>query len=298
MSQIIYAIVLGLIEGITEWLPISSTGHLILAENIAKVNMSADFMEMFNVVIQLGAILAVVVLFFRKLWPFHTRATAAATTQFANPTTSGLTGAFQRFADGYLHMDRVMLWLKIAVSVLPAVIIGLPLDDWLDAHMHKPVPIAVMLILYGILFILVENWNRGRRPAVRKISQITWKLALFVGLFQVLALIPGTSRSGATILGGLILGFARPVIAEYTFYLAIPTMLGASLLKVFKFGRNLASGEVGVLLVGMVVAFVVSLIVIRFFLQFIRKHDFKPFGWYRIVLGAVVLVCMALGVFR
>ena len=297
MGKLIYTIILGIIEGVTEWLPISSTGHLILAENLSKVQMSADFMELFNVVIQLGAILAVVVLFFNKLWPFHGKAERYSPSQFAHPA-DGAAGRFQNFADNYLHMDRVILWCKIAVSVLPAIVIGLPLDDWLDEHMHKPLPVAIMLILYGVLFILIENSNYGKRPRVRKISQITWKLALMIGFFQVLALIPGTSRSGATILGGLLLGFARPVIAEYTFYLAIPTMLGASLLKLVKFGRAVTSGELSFLLIGTVVAFVVSFFVIRLFMSFVRRHSFKVFGWYRIALGAVVLICLAIGVFK
>ena len=291
MGNIIKTILLGIIEGITEWLPVSSTGHLILFGNLLRLDMSEEFIEMFNVVIQLGAILAVVVIFFDKLWPFHNSSRRPEKSQFAHPARYGAAAAFQRFAD----MDKVIMWLKILVSVLPAIIIGLPLDDWLDEHMYKPVPVAIMLIVYGILFILVENRNRGVRPRVRSIRQISWGDALLIGLFQCLALIPGTSRSGATILGGILIGLSRPVAAEYTFYLAIPTMIGASVLKLAKFGLHFSGAEFGILILGCIVAFIVSLLTVRFLMSYVRKHDFKPFAYYRIVLGAAVLVMAAFG---
>ena len=297
MGNILKTILLGIIEGITEWLPVSSTGHLILFGSVLRLDMSGAFIEMFNVVIQLGAILAVVVIFFNKLWPFHAKGKGTAANRFASPSSGGAAGRFQEFADSYLYMDKVIMWLKIAVSVLPAIIIGLPLDDWLDEHLYRPVPVAVMLILYGILFILIENANRGRRPRVTSIRRITWKDALLIGCFQCLALIPGTSRSGATILGGILIGFSRTCAAEYTFYLAIPTMLGAAVLKLAKFGTGFTAAEAGVLLLGCAVAFAVSLATIRFLMAYVRRHNFKPFAYYRIMLGAAVLVTALFSVF-
>lgn len=298
MSFILFikTLLYGIVEGITEWLPISSTGHLVLLGGVLDLGMSSSFMEMFNVVIQLGAILAVVVIYFKKLWPFHTRRNRPEHSWFANPTEEGAAGKFQRFANDYFYMDKIVLWLKIIVSVLPAVVIGWPLDDTVEKYMYKSVPIALMLILYGVLFIVIENRNKTRKPRVARISQISWKDALTVGLFQVLAIIPGTSRSGATIIGGILIGLARPLAAEYTFYLAIPTMLGASVLKAAKFGGRLTSVEGAVLAVGMISAFVVSIVVIRFLMQYIRRHDFKAFGWYRIVFGILVLILVGAGV--
>lgn len=290
IGTLIKTILLGIVEGITEWLPVSSTGHLILVGSLLDLGMSDAFMEMFNVVIQLGAILAVVVLYFRKLWPFHTPAKAPEFSQFASPSAGGAAAGFQRFADRYLYMDRILLWLKIAVSLIPAVVVAIPFEDWLDAHLYKPIPVALMLILYGILFIVIEMRNGSRRPRVRRIRSITWLDALLVGVFQALAIIPGTSRSGATILGGILIGLSRTVAAEYTFYLAIPTMLGASVLKLAKFGLRFTAAEAMVLLVGMLVAFLVSMFIIRFLMSYIRKHDFKVFGWYRIALGVLVLL--------
>ena len=295
MPTIIKTILLGIIEGITEWLPVSSTGHLILFGRLLQPELSDSFMEMFNVVIQLGAIMAVVVLFFRKLWPFRAGRQQDEPSQFAHPM-NGTAGKLQHLADRYLHMDRIIMWLKIAVSVLPAIVIGLPLDDWLDEHLYRPVPVAFMLILYGILFILIENRNRAKKPRVRNIRQITWRDALLIGCFQCLALIPGTSRSGATILGGILIGLSRTCAAEYTFYLAIPTMLGASVLKLAKFGGGFTGTEAAVLAVGCVTAFIVSVVTIRFLMDYVRKHDFKPFAWYRIALGIVVLALAAAGV--
>lgn len=291
-------VILGIVEGITEWLPISSTGHLVLVGEVVKLNASDSFMEMFNVVIQLGAILAVVVLYFRKLWPFHTRRREPARSWFANPAEGGAAGGFQKFANRYLYMDKIVMWLKIAVSCLPAVVIGLPLDNWVEEHMHRPVPIAAMLIIYGVLFIIIENYNRRRTPRITKISQITWMDALLIGIFQVLAIIPGTSRSGATIVGGILIGMSRTLAAEYTFYLAIPTMLGASAMKLVKFGLHFTAAEATTLILGMAVAFIVSVLAIKFLMSYIKRHDFKVFGWYRIALGALVLALFAAGYLR
>lgn len=293
---LIKTILYGIVEGITEWLPISSTGHLVLLGGVLDLGMSDAFMEMFNVVIQFGAILAVMVLYFKKLWPFHTKKNRPERSWFANPTDTGAAGGFQRFANNYFYMDKIVLWLKIIVSVLPAVVIGMPLDNTVEKYMYKAVPIALMLIIYGVLFIVIENRNKSRKPRASRISQITWKDALIVGLFQVLAIIPGTSRSGATIIGGILIGLSRPVAAEYTFYLAIPTMLGASVLKIAKFGGHFTSAEGAVLAVGMIVAFLVSIVAIKFLMQYIRRHDFKVFGWYRIVLGILVLILVGTGV--
>ena len=291
-------ILLGIVEGVTEWLPVSSTGHLILVNSFLNMQMSEEFMEMFDVVIQLGAILAVVVPWFGELWPFHTAAKAPLRSQFAHVETEGFAGRFQSFADKYLYMDKVMLWLKIFVAVLPAVVIGLPLDDWLDAHLYRPSVIALMLILYGVLFIVVENRNAGRQPVTNSLRRITFRQALLIGLFQCLALIPGTSRSGATIIGGILIGLNRTTAAKFTFYLAIPTMLGASLLKLVKYGLAFTPFQLIVLLVGMAVAFAVSMAAIRFLMNYIRNHDFKIFGWYRIALGVLVLVLGFAGVLK
>lgn len=296
LSTLLKTILLGIVEGITEWLPVSSTGHLILVGSLLDLGMSDAFMEMFNVVIQFGAILAVVVLYFQKLWPFHTPARAPEFSQFAAPAVGGLGERFQHFADRWLYMDRIILWLKIAVSLIPAVVVGLLFEDWLDEHLYRPVPVAVMLILYGVLFIVIEMRNSGRRPRVKRIRSITWRDALLIGVFQALAVIPGTSRSGATILGGILIGLSRTVAAEYTFYLAIPTMFGASLLKLIKFGLHFTAAEFGVLLLGMAVAFIVSVFIIRFLMSYIRKHDFKVFGYYRIALGLVVLLAALFGI--
>ena len=270
MFEILKAIVYGIIEGITEWLPVSSTGHMILAEQIIRFQLSDAFMEMFRVVIQLGAILAVVVLYWKKLWPFGRK-------------------------NG--HVIAVIpiwkLWFKILAASIPAACCLL-IDDWIDAHFYNYLTVAAMLILYGVLFILIERQHL--RPQVTRISQITYKDALIIGLWQMLAVIPGTSRSGATIVGGLLLGLARPCIAEFTFYLAIPAMVGASgykLLKFFVAGNAVTALEVGVLLTGCAVAFLVSMAAIRFLMNYVKKHDFTFFGYYRIVLGAMVLVAAA-----
>ena len=263
--EFLKVVVLGLVEGFTEWLPISSTGHMILVEEFIHMNVSQDFMEMFRVVIQLGAILAVVVLYFKKLWPF------------CSPQ------------NGWVKKDTWMLWFKVLVAVLPAAIIGLPFDDQIDAVFYNYQTVAVTLILYGVLFIVVENYNKKRRPRVNSFAELSWSMALFIGVFQVLALIPGTSRSGATILGAMLLGTSRYIAAEFSFFLAIPVMFGASLLKLVKFGFSFTSMELAILATGMISAFVVSILAIKFLMGYIKKNDFKSFGYYRIVLGVLVL---------
>ncbi len=266
LLELLKAAVLGIIEGITEWLPISSTGHMILADEFIKLNTSPAFKEMFLVVIQLGAILAVVVLYFHKLNPFSPKKTQIE------------------------KRDTFTLWGKVIVSCLPAAVIGLLFDDLLESVFYNYVTVSVMLILYGVLFILVENWNKHRSPGVRTLNDLSYRTAFLIGVFQVLALIPGTSRSGATILGGILLGASRTVSAEFTFFLAIPVMFGASLLKMVKFGFAYTGMEIAILLTGMIVAFVVSVFAIKFLMGYIKKHDFKAFGYYRIVLGALVLL--------
>jgi len=266
--DLIKVIILGIIEGITEWLPISSTGHLIIVENIMNIenSLSPEFLEMFRVVIQLGAVMAVVVLFWNKLFPFS-------------------------FKKGFkVKQETMTLWYKIVVACVPAGIIGILFDDMIDKYLYNYQVVALTLILYGILFIVVENKNRGKRFRINELSEIDYKTALLIGIFQVLALIPGTSRSGSTIIGGMLLGASRTVSAEFTFFLAIPIMFGASLLKIIKFGFNFTAAELSLLLVGMAVAFVVSIFAIRYLMNFIKKHDFKVFGWYRIVLGAIVII--------
>lgn len=263
--DILIAIILGVVEGITEWLPISSTGHMILVEEFLHMSTSPEFNEMFRVVIQLGAILAVVVLYFYKLNPFSKRKTAKQ------------------------RRNTINLWCKIIVSCIPAAVIGLLFDDILDKYLYNYVVVALMLIIYGIFFILIEKRNERVRPQIEKLTELPYSTALYIGLFQVLALIPGTSRSGATILGGLLLGTSRYVAAEFTFYLAIPVMFGASALKMIKFGFHYTSLEVVILVVGCMVAFLVSVFAIKFLMSYIKKHDFKAFGYYRIILGVLVL---------
>ena len=296
MLNILIVIILGVVEGVTEWLPVSSTGHLILFGNFLSPEFSADYMEMFNVVIQLGAILAVVVIFFNKIWPFHKKNNGLIYSQFRNPDYRGSFGKLQKFADNYIYMDRIFLWIKIAVSSIPALAVGVLLEDWFEEHLHKPVPVAIMLILYGVLFILVERWNEDRPASISKIKKITLGTAFIIGCFQALALIPGTSRSGATIIGGLIIGLSRTCAAEYTFYMAIPAMLGASVIKLAKFGLSFTAVEFLCLILGMVIAFAVSMLIVRFLMNFVRNHDFKVFGFYRIALGIAVIICAAAGV--
>ena len=267
-------IILGIVEGITEWLPISSTGHLILVDEFMKLNMSDAFKEMFDVLIQLGAIMAVVVIYFKKLLPVDAVK--------KDDNKSGLAW----------NKDKLILWCKILVACLPAAIIGLPLDDKIDELFFNAPTVAIMLIVYGIAFIIVEKLHKGKNFKINSIGEITFKTAALIGIFQVLALIPGTSRSGATIVGAMIIGVGRTTAAEFTFYFAIPVMFGASLLKLLKFGFAFTAPEVAALLLGMVVAFAVSIIAIKFLMNYIKKHDFTVFGWYRIVLGVLVLIMM------
>ena len=280
--EILKVIFLGIVEGITEWLPISSTGHLILVEEFVKLDVSQEFWDMFMVVIQLGAILAVVVLYWKDLWPFRNKKP-----KHENVTkVEKAAGVLCRF----VKIDKMIMWFKILVSCLPAIIIGLPFNDFIEEKFNNWFVVSVMLIVYGVMFLIVEDYNEKRQAKYNSISEITWKTALFIGIFQVLSLIPGTSRSGATIIGGILVGASRTVAAEYTFFLAIPVMFGASLLKIVKFGMNFTSWEVVILLVGMVVSFVVSILAIKFLMGYIKKHNFKVFGWYRIVLGIIVIL--------
>ena len=288
MPEMLKVIILGIVEGITEWLPISSTGHMILVEEFIELDVRPEFLEMFRVVIQLGAIMAVVVLYWDRLWPFHLKRNSGRS-WFVNRCEGGMGKKLQDFADSYVDMGKIVLWLKIVVACLPAMVFGLLLDDWMDEHLYNYVVVAIALIVYGVLFILIENYNKKRRPGMTKLKQISFLTALYIGVFQVLALIPGTSRSGSTIIGGILLGASRELAAEFTFFLAIPVMAGASLLKLVKFGFAFESQEIAILLVGMVVAFLVSVLAIRFLMGYIKKHDFKAFGWYRIVLRILVL---------
>lgn len=258
-------LLLGIVEGLTEWLPISSTGHMILVNEFIQLNVSKEFMEMFLVVIQLGAILAVVVLYFWKLWPFTTP------------------------SKGWIKKDTWSLWFKVIVAVLPAALIGIPFDDQIDALFYNYQTVAATLIIYGVLFIIIENRNRHRTPVITTFQELSYSTALLIGAFQVLSLIPGTSRSGATILGAMLLGTSRYIAAEFSFFLAIPVMFGASLLKLVKFGFGFTGTELAILLVGMATAFAVSVLAIRFLMSYIKKNDFKAFGWYRIVLGILVI---------
>lgn len=287
--NLLKVIFLGIVEGITEWLPVSSTGHMILVDEFIQLDVSVKFMQMFLVVIQLGAILAVVVMFWNKLWPFRMRAAGEEESFWLQRSNQPLVGKFQDFVDEHVVMSKIIMWLKIMVSCLPAIVIGLPLNDWIELKLNNYVVVALMLIIYGILFIVIENYNRRRRAKIKRISDISWKTALLIGVFQVLALVPGTSRSGATIIGGILLGTSRKLASEYTFFLAIPVMFGASLLKLVKFGFAFSGAELVYLLLGMAVAFIVSIFSIKFLMGYIRKHDFKAFGYYRIILGILVL---------
>ena len=264
--EILKVIVLGMVEGFTEWLPISSTGHLILINQLIHLDVSPEFMEMFRVVIQLGAILAVVMLYFDRL----------------NPLSRSKRGDQRRVA--------LILWSKIIVACVPAAILGKLLDDWMDAHLYNGLVVSIMLVIYGILFILIENRNQTSKPQITKMWQLNYQTALYIGMFQVLALIPGTSRSGVTILGAVILGCSRAVAAEFSFFVGIPVMLGASLLKLAKFGFRFSNAEILYLVLGMAVAFLVSVYSIRFLMSWVKKNDFKVFGYYRIVLGVIVLI--------
>ena len=283
MLEIIKAVLFGIVEGITEWLPISSTGHMILLDQFVKLDVSEEFYSMFQVVIQLGAILAVVIIFWNKIWPFGKKSNSA-------PLSNSGVGA-------WIKKDIFVLWFHILVSCVPAAVVGLLWDDLFEALFYNPTCVAIALIVFGIAFIVVETKHSGKNSKINAVADISYMTAFLIGMFQLIAAIfPGTSRSGATIVGALIIGVARTVAAEYTFYLAIPVMLGASLLKILKFGFSFTAMEAAILLVGMIVAFAVSMFVIKFLMDYIRKHDFKVFGWYRIVLGIIVLVCGFIGV--
>ena len=265
--EIFKAIILGILQGITEWLPVSSTGHMILVDEFLQLSMSDSFKEIFFVVVQFGSILAVVLLYWKKIFPFN----------------------FNK--KPFVEKDIIIMWTKIALACVPAAIIGLKWDDQLNALFYNVQTVSIMLILFGVLFIIVENHNKGKIPKVTNMNQVTYKMALIIGIFQVIAAVfPGTSRSGATIVGALLIGISREIAAEFTFFLAIPVMFGASLLKIAKLGLALKSFELLVLGVGTVVSFIVSVFVIKFLMSYIKKHDFKVFGWYRIILGIILLV--------
>ena len=281
-------VILGIVEGITEWLPISSTGHMILVDEFVNLNVTKDFKDLFLVVIQLGAILAVVVLYWHKLWPFYNK-TLSKRTRVAISHKPGWAQPILIFRERFCDKEKWVLWFKIIVACLPAIIIGLPFDDLIEEKFMNYVVVAIALIVYGILFIVIENYNKYRKASCTSLEEMSFKTAFLIGCFQVLSLIPGTSRSGSTIIGGILLGTSRTVAAEFTFFLGIPVMFGASLLKIVKFGFEFTSTEVIILLTGMVVAFVVSILAIKFLMGYIKRHDFKAFGWYRIVLGVLVL---------
>lgn len=266
--EIIKVIILGIVEGITEWLPISSTGHMLLVDEFLQLNMSEAFKEMFFVVIQLGAILAVVVIFWNKMIPI----------------------TFKENRQVVVHKDILSLWFKVVIACIPGAVVTVFFDDYIEAHLHTPVVIAITLIFYGIAFILIENWNQKRPSEGSEVYDITYKTALMIGFFQVLSIIPGTSRSGSTIIGALLIGVPRLAAAEFTFFLAVPVMFGLSALKLLKFGIAFTGMELLTLGIGMVTAFLVSLLVIKFLMSYIKKHDFKIFGWYRIALGILVLL--------
>lgn len=281
MLEILKALIYGIVEGITEWLPISSTGHLILVEEMIPFQGTSEgFFDMFDVVIQLGAILAVVVLFWKQIWPFA----------FSKKERSAGSGLLS-----FVKPDIMTLWFKILVACVPAAVIGVLFDDVFDALFYNYYCVALALIIFGVAFIVIENWNRGRNAKITALGEITYQTALMIGVFQLIAAVfPGTSRSGATIVGALLIGVSRTVAAEFTFFLAIPVMFGASLLKLLKFGFDFTGLELALLLIGTVTSFVVSLFVLRFLMGYIKKHDFKVFGWYRIVLGIVVLLFFGL----
>ena len=268
--ELLKVVLLGVVEGVTEWLPISSTGHMLLVDEFISLDMSETFKEMFFVVIQFGAILADLIIFWRKLNPFQIRGSLG------------------------LNKNAIMIWLKVAVACIPTGILGFLLDDYLEEHFGTTLTIAIMLIVYGIVFILVEAWNKKRSPSVDTVADIHYEMAFLLGIFQSLAMIPGTSRSGATILGALLLGISREAAVEFSFFLVIPTMMGASMYKLAKFGLAFSNAEGIALAVGMTVAFLVSLLVIRLLMKYVKRHDFKMFGWYRILLGISIMALFAL----
>lgn len=275
MIELLKAILFGIVEGITEWLPVSSTGHMIILDEFIRLDCTPEFLEMFLVVIQLGAILAVVILFWNKIFPFQ----------------------FRDKSRPVIEMDKIMLWVKIVVACIPAAIVGILFDDVLDALFYHAMPVALALIVFGVAFIVVERRNKGKKAKVKTLDDITFQTAFLIGIFQLIAAVfPGTSRSGATIVGALLIGVSRSVAAEFTFFLAIPVMFGASLLKLVKFGLSFTAMEAGILIIGMLVSFFVSVFVIKFLMDYIKRHDFQVFGWYRIILGAVVIILGVSGV--
>lgn len=286
--ELIKVIVLGIVEGITEWLPISSTGHMILVDEFIHLNVSPEFKEFFLVVIQLGAILAVVVLYWNKLWPFYIREIPKKTQRALNQQPAAARWILT-FVEKFCDKEKWILWFKILVACIPTIVIALPFNDFIEEKFNNYVVVSIALIVYGVLFIFIENYNKKRRPTCTSLEDLSFKTAFLIGIFQVLSVIPGTSRSGSTIIGGILVGTSRTVAAEFTFFLAIPVMFGASLLKLIKFGFAFSASEVVILIVGVVVAFVVSILAIKFLVGYIKKHDFKAFGWYRIVLGVLVL---------
>lgn len=266
--EILKVIFLGIVEGITEWLPISSTGHMLLVDEFITLNAVDDeFKEMFFILIQLGAIFAVILLFWKKMWPFQ----------------------FKDKNKPVILKDTFFVWFKVVVACIPGAVVTILFDDYVEAHFQTPAVIAAALIVYGVAFIVIEKWNKTKTPKVATLADITYKTALLIGLFQVLSIVPGTSRSGATIIGALLIGVSRVAAAEFTFFLAVPVMLGMSALKLLKFGFDFTGTEIAVLVLGMATAFVVSVLVIKFLMSYIKKKDFKLFGWYRIVLGAVII---------
>jgi undecaprenyl-diphosphatase len=274
--EIIKAIILGIVEGITEWLPVSSTGHMILVDEFLQLDTTDEFKEMFEVVIQLGAILAVVTLSWNKIFPFGKK-------NNRHPVSNDGIGS-------YIKKDVFIMWFKVLVACVPAAVIGLLFDDVFNELFYNAWTVAIALIVFGVAFIVIERWNKGRKARINSISQLSYKAALVIGVFQLIAAVfPGTSRSGATIIGALLIGISRTVAAEFTFYLAIPVMFGASLLKLVKFGLNFQPMELIILFVGMITAYIVSIFVIKFLMDYIKKHDFTVFGWYRIVLGLLVI---------
>ena len=275
--NILKVIFLGIVEGITEWLPISSTGHMLLVDEFIKLDVSPNFKEMFMYVIQLGAILAVVVLFWNKMWPFKKK-----------DTVDGINKK-----GSILRKDVWSMWFKVVVACIPGAIVTIAFDDFIEEHFTTPTVIAFALIFYGIAFIIIERWNKTRKPQIKHLSDITYQTAFLIGMFQVLSIIPGTSRSGSTIIGALLIGVSRVAAAEFTFFLAVPVMFGMSALKLIKIGFAMTASEAVILILGMIVAFAVSILVIKFLMGYIKKHDFQLFGWYRIVLGVLVILYFA-----
>ena len=286
--EFIKVVFLGIVEGITEWLPISSTGHMILVDEFIKLDVTPEFKEFFLVVIQLGAILAVVVLYWSKLWPFYIREIPKKK-QAAIRSQGAVSRWVLTFVEKYCDKEKWILWFKILVACIPTIVIALPFNDVIEEKFNNYVVVAIALIVYGVIFIIIENYNKKRRPVCTSLEDMSFKTAFLIGIFQVLSVIPGTSRSGSTIIGGILVGTSRTVAAEFTFFLAIPVMYEASLLKLVKFGFAFTGTEVVILITGVVVAFVVSILAIKFLMGYIKKHDFKAFGWYRIILGVLVL---------